>query len=118
MTQLREVVFERGDICMQGYNVLMIFDKNMERMLMCKRSKNLYKGLFNMTGGKIDSGESGLEAAYRDVEPAGDENELFWADLNENFFDITGYGGDGNIGHMLEQAKQCKELQWDEVQLV
>ena len=44
---------------MQGYNVLMIFDKNMERMLMCKRSKDPYKDLFNLTGGKIDISKKG-----------------------------------------------------------
>jgi len=50
---------------MQGYNVLMIFSPDMNRLLMCKRRKEPYKGLSNFVGGKIERGESGIEAAYR-----------------------------------------------------
>ena len=35
----------------------------------------------------------------------GDENELFWSELNLNFFDMEQYAGEGNIGHILEQVK-------------
>lgn len=41
----------------------------------------------------------------RDVQVYGDENELFWSNLDHNFFDMTQYAGEGNIGHMLEQVK-------------
>ena len=50
---------------MQGYNVLMIYNKDMNQLLMCKRLKNPYKGLSNLVGGKIEIGESGIESAYR-----------------------------------------------------
>ncbi len=134
---------------MQGYNVLIIYNKDMDRLLMCKRLKNPYKGLRNLVGGKIERDEPGLEAAYRelfeetsisremvtlhhlmdfkyylhrcymevyvgklkcDVEVSGDENELFWTDLNQDFFDMTLFAGEGNIGHMLEQVKMCKSI--------
>lgn len=52
---------------MQGYNVLMKYSKDMDRLLMCKRLKNPYKGLSNLVGGKIESGETGIEAAYREL---------------------------------------------------
>ncbi|SDE29116.1 8-oxo-dGTP diphosphatase [Paenibacillus sp. UNCCL117] len=129
---------------MQGYNVLMIYNKNMDRLLMCKRLKNPYQGLNNFVGGKIEIGESGMEAAYRElleetsiskehivlhhlmdftyyiqhcyvevyagrlkdeVEVSGDENDLYWSDLNQNFFDMTVFAGEGSIGHMIEQVK-------------
>ena len=35
----------------------------------------------------------------------GDENELYWSDLSCNFFDMSLYAGEGNIGHILEQVK-------------
>ncbi|UVI28300.1 NUDIX hydrolase [Paenibacillus spongiae] len=134
---------------MQGYNVLMIYNKDMTRLLMCKRLKNPYKGLNNLIGGKIESGESGIEAAYRelfeessiskddvtlhhlmdfkyyvqscyvevyvgklkgDAVISGDENELFWSDLNQDFFDMSQFAGEGNIGHMIEQVKMSKSL--------
>lgn len=41
----------------------------------------------------------------RDVEIAGDENELNWSELDKNFFDMSLYAGEGNIGHMIEQVK-------------
>ncbi|MFE5318945.1 NUDIX hydrolase [Paenibacillus sp. NPDC056579] len=129
---------------MQGYNVIMIYNKELDRLLMCRRLKDPYKGLSNLVGGKIESGETGMEAAYRelfeetgisrkdvhlhhimdfkyylqhcyvevyagklqhDVPVSGDENELYWSDLNQDFFDMTRYAGEGNIGHMLEQVK-------------
>lgn len=133
---------------MQGYNVIMIYNKAMDRLLMCKRSKDPYKGLSNLVGGKIEDGEWGMEAAYRElleetgiskadvvlhhlmdftyyyqncyvevyvgrlkreVALSGDENELYWSDLNRNFFDMTLYAGEGNIGHMIEQVKMMKD---------
>lgn len=116
---------------------------------MCKRLKNPYKGLSNLVGGKIEDGESGIDAAYRelleetgisdqdiilhhlmdfkyyiqncyvevyvgrlkqDVVISGDENELYWSDLNKDFFDMSLFAGEGNIGHMIEQVKMSKEL--------
>lgn len=135
---------------MQGYNVVMIYSKDMDRLLMCKRLNDPYKGLSNLVGGKIEPGERGMDAAYRelmeetgispedvtlhhvmdftyylqhcyvevyagrlkrDVDAAGDENELYWSDLGQNFFDMTLYAGEGNIGHMIEQVNMSGILQ-------
>ncbi|SCC55216.1 NUDIX hydrolase [Bacillus wiedmannii] len=52
---------------MQGYNVLMVYNKDMDKLLMCERLKNPYKELSNLVGGKIENGESGIEAAYREL---------------------------------------------------
>ena len=129
---------------MRVYNVILLYDKNVEHLLFCKRKKNPYKGMKNLIGGKIEHGENGLDAAYRelleeanvdrnavklvhlmdftyflsecrievyagklkyDVEVFGDENELFWSDLDCNFFDMEQFAGEGNIGHMIEQVK-------------
>lgn len=53
---------------MQGYNGIVVFNDNADRMLMCKRRKNPYKGLSNFVGGKIEENENGLAAAYRELE--------------------------------------------------
>jgi 8-oxo-dGTP diphosphatase len=133
---------------MQGYNVLMVYNKDMDKLLMCERLKNPYKGLSNLVGGKIENGETGINAAYRelleetnisnkdiilhhlmdfkyylqncylevyvgrlkrDVSVAGDENILYWSDLDNNFFDMSLYAGEGNIGHMIEQVNYVKD---------
>ena len=52
---------------MRGYNVVAVFSPDRQTMLMCKRVKDPYKGLFNMVGGKIESGEDGYTAAYREL---------------------------------------------------
>ena len=53
---------------MQGYNIIVVFNKNADKMLMCKRVKNPYKGLSNFVGGKIEKNENGFDAAYRELE--------------------------------------------------
>lgn len=53
---------------MQGYNVIVVFNENADRILLCKRKKNPYKGLSNFVGGKIELNESGFDAAYRELE--------------------------------------------------
>lgn len=52
---------------MQGYNVIAIYNKSIDKLLMCKRKKNPYKGLSNFIGGKIEIGETSEEAAYREL---------------------------------------------------
>lgn len=52
---------------MKGYNVIVVFNNEADKMLMCKRVKDPYKGLSNFVGGKIEVGEDGLCAAYREL---------------------------------------------------
>lgn len=37
----------------------------------------------------------------RSVQVYGEENELVWQDLHQNYFDSSQYAGEGNIGHIL-----------------
>lgn len=50
-----------------------------------------------------------LEVYYgvlnKDVELIEEVNKLEWVDINENFFDITRYAGEGNIDHIIEEIK-------------
>jgi 8-oxo-dGTP diphosphatase len=132
---------------MQTYNVILLYNRPGDKILMCKRRKPPYQGLRNLVGGKIEPGEDGFAAAYRelyeetsitrdivelmhmadftyyspdsrievyagtlkrDVAVSGDENELVWVDADDNFFDMTRYAGEGNIGHMIEIYKRRK----------
>ncbi len=128
----------------KNYNLIVVYSSDREKLLMCRRLKEPYKGLSNFVGGKIEEGEDGLDAAYRelweetsvtreqirlthlmdfyyaltpcrvevyvgrlkeDVKVHGDENKLYWSDLEHDFFDMTKYAGEGNIGHILEHVK-------------
>ena len=52
---------------MQGYNCIIVYEKNENDILFCKTLSDPYKGLFNLVGGKIESGEDGFDAAYREL---------------------------------------------------
>ena len=32
-------------------------------------------------------------------------NKLEWVDVNDNFFDMSRYAGEGNVGHIIEEIK-------------
>lgn len=48
-------------------NVIIVFNALKSHVLMCYRTKDPYKGLYNFVGGKIEMGESNLDAAYREL---------------------------------------------------
>ena len=76
---------------MQGYNLIVVFDKRRERVLLCRRRKEPYKGLLNFVGGKIEPGEEGLAAAYRELR---EETGLTETDISLfHFMDLTYYRG-------------------------
>ena len=129
---------------MKKMNVIAVFDKNFENTLMCKRTKEPYKGMYNFVGGKIEKENDGLNEAHRELEEETnitkkdielvhfmtltyvkwnielevyygilknevnlieEVNELEWININDNFFDIKKYAGEGNIGHIIEEIK-------------
>ncbi len=52
---------------MQGYNLIVVFSNDGKKVLMCQRLKDPYCGKFNFVGGKIEDGETGYDAAYREL---------------------------------------------------
>ena len=40
---------------MRNYNVIWVFNPSADKVLMCKRSKDPYKGLYYLVGGKQKS---------------------------------------------------------------
>lgn len=64
---------------MQGYNLIAVFHKDTDKWLMCRRKKEPYKGLSNLVGGKIEPGEDGMDAAYRELE---EETSIKREDIN------------------------------------
>ena len=41
----------------------------------------------------------------KEVELVEEVNKLEWVDINDNFFDMSRYAGEGNIGHIIEEIK-------------
>ncbi len=129
---------------MKKMNVIVIFDKSLNKTLMCKRTKEPYMGMYNLVGGKIEKENDGLNEAYRELEEETnikkndieliyfmnlsyikwdkelevyygvlnkdvtlieEVNKLEWEPINDNFFDMNKYAGEGNIGHIIEEIK-------------
>lgn len=132
-----------------SYNLCFVLNKEETKLLMGFRSKNPYKGLYNLLGGKIELDEDPLQSAYRELEeesgigrnditlfpfmdyiwhPLNMEmkvyigrleedvklvqeiHELEWIDISENFYDMSKFAGEGNIGHMVEIYNQTKKV--------
>ena len=134
---------------MKQYNITAVYSHDQKQVLFCKRTKDPYKGLLNLVGGKVESGEDFYDAAYRELEeetgitnnditlrhlmtfqyfasnnevqvfvgrlnhPVAlkeEVNKLHWIDIDDDFFSMQKYAGEGNIGHIFEQVKLHPEF--------
>ena len=102
---------------MQGYNLIVVLDKRRERVLLCRRRKEPYKGLLNFVGGKIEPGEEGLAAAYRELR---EETGLTEADISLfHFMDLTYYrGAPCRLEVYAGRLKGPAQVQGEENQLI
>ncbi len=48
-------------------NCIVVFNKDKDRILFCKRVKDPFAGRLNFVGGKVEKGESSGDAAYREL---------------------------------------------------
>jgi len=53
---------------MRKLNVTIVYNKEEDKILMCYRSKDPYRGLYNLVGGKVEEHEDDTQAAYRELE--------------------------------------------------
>ncbi|HZJ87471.1 MAG TPA: NUDIX domain-containing protein [Erysipelothrix sp.] len=52
---------------MKTVNLILIIHKDKDKVLMCHRQKDPYKGKYNFVGGKLENDESNLSGAYREL---------------------------------------------------
>ncbi len=52
---------------MKKLNVIIVFNKTEDKILMCERKKDPYKGKYNLVGGKVEEGEDEISSAYREL---------------------------------------------------
>ena len=52
---------------MKKLNLIVVFNKNLDKVLLCIRAKEPYKGMYNFVGGKVEENETNDEAAYREL---------------------------------------------------
>ncbi len=102
---------------MQGYNLIAVYNETRDQILMCRRRKDPYKGLSNLVGGKIEPGEDGMDAAYRELR---EETSITKADIAlTHFADFTYYLEDcyvevyvGRLRSQVTVSGDENELYW------
>ena len=102
---------------MKKFNLIVVFDKKMEKALFCIRAKEPYKGMYNFVGGKVEEGEENDEAAYRELfEETGISSKYIKLD---HFMDLNYFKYENNIqvyyGILENNVKLVEEknkLEW------
>lgn len=51
----------------------------------------------------------------KQVDVKGDENHLYWSYIDCDFFDMTKYAGEGNIGHIIQHINYSKKKMFGEI---
>ncbi|WP_277489331.1 MULTISPECIES: NUDIX hydrolase [unclassified Breznakia] len=89
-------------------NIIVVFDEAEKNVLMCLRSKNPYKGLYNFVGGKVIGDETSLSAAYRELY---EETGISSKDIDLNhFMDFCYHAIDLKLEVFVGKLKQSVSL--------
>lgn len=105
---------------MRKLNVIVVFNKNMDKLLFCIRAKEPYKGKYNFVGGKVEENETNDEAAYRELfeETGISKNDI---DL-DHFMDLNyfKYGNNvqvyyGILKNEVNLVEERNKLEWVEI---
>lgn len=102
---------------MKKYNLIVVFNKNLDKSLFCIREKEPYKGLYNFVGGKVEKGESNDEAAYRELF---EETGISCKDITlDHFMDLNYFKYNNNlqvyygiINHDVNLVEEKNKLEW------
>ena len=105
---------------MRKLNLIVVFNKKLEKALFCIRSKEPYKGLYNFVGGKVEDGESNEQAAYRELF---EETRISSKDIELDYFmDINYFKYENNIQvfygilkHEVTLVEEKNKLEWVEI---
>ena len=102
---------------MKKFNLIVVFNKSLNKVLFCIRAKEPYKGLHNFVGGKVEENESNDNAAYRELfEETGISNQ----DIElEHFMDLNYFKYENNLQvyygilkHKVNLVGEKNKLEW------
>ena len=105
---------------MKKYNVIVIFDKDINKTLMCKRTKEPYKDMYNFVGGKIEKEDDGLNEAYRELF---EETNIKKEDVSLKYFmkiDYIAFNMSlevyyGILNKEVELIEEVNKLEWIDI---
>lgn len=98
-------------------NCIVVFNKDKDAILFCKRKKDPYKGFYNFVGGKLESEETSEAAAYRELQ---EETGISRKDIRlYRLMDLTYYHLGfvleiyvGVLEHEMELREEVNPLEW------
>lgn len=98
-------------------NLVIVFNQEETKVLMCHRVKDPYKGLYNFVGGKKKEKESDFDAAYRELH---EETGIKTTDINLKYLYKTLYFDDGfelqvfygSLNKNLTLKEEVNPLEW------
>ena len=102
---------------MRDLNLIVVFNQKLEKGLFCIRSKEPFKGMYNFVGGKVETGETKEEAAYRELfeETGISKNQI----KLEYFMDLIYYQYDnylqvfyGIVDENIPLVEEKNKLEW------
>ncbi len=102
---------------MRKLNLIVVFNKNLDKVLFCIRAKEPYKGKYNFVGGKVEKNESNDDAAYRELfEETGISNKDI---VLEHFMDLNYFKYENNLQvyygilkHEVTLIEEKNKLEW------
>ena len=102
---------------MRKLNLIVVFNKNLNKVLFCIRAKEPYKGLYNFVGGKVEENESNDDAAYRELF---EETGISSNDIElDHFMDLNYFKYENNIQvyygilkHKVNLVEEKNKLEW------
>ena len=105
---------------MKRYNLCFVLNKEETHILMGFRSKDPYKGKFNLLGGKIEENENELESAYRELE---EESGITKEDITlKPYIDFHWYPVNmemkvyiGKLNREVMLVEELHELHWIDI---
>ena len=105
---------------MRNLNLIVVFNKELDKGLFCIRAKQPYQGMYNFVGGKAEEGETKEEAAYRELF---EETGISKKDINLDYFmDLTYYKYEnyisvfyGILENEVTLVEEKNKLEWVEL---
>ena len=102
---------------MRKLNLVVVFNKDLDKALFCIRAKEPYKGLYNFVGGQVEEGETNDEGAYRELF---EETGISSKDIElDHFMDLNYFKYENNLQvyygilkHEVKLVEEKNKLEW------
>ena len=97
---------------MKKLNVIIVFNNEEDKILMCKRTKEPYKGKLNLVGGKVEKDEDELYAAYRELEEETGitKNDIILTNLMNFEYKLQDMELEVYVGKLNKKVKLVEEI--------